>query len=319
MTAATMTHRAGRVQELTFPVMGTEAQLLTVGATDPWSLERVGRFLLGLETRWSRFRPDSELSRLNGAGGRPVSLPADTFALVEAAIAAWRLTGRRFDPTVLPALLAAGYDRSFDLLTRDGVSSQGPGRAAPAVPGCAGIELDARTGLVRLPPGVALDLGGIAKGHAADRAVAALLEAGAAGALANLGGDLRVAGEPPDGRAWTVAIDDPHRPGRELGMLRLADGAVATSSRTRRRWPRHGNMVAHHIIDPATGAPADRDVDAAVVVTGDSLWAEVLAKAAVIAGRDDGAALLRRFGATGLLVSDGGEVVHLPGVDRYLT
>jgi FAD:protein FMN transferase len=314
MTADLTMAPARTVRELTFPAMGTEVQLLTVGAGNPGGLEETHRLIASLEGRWSRFRPDSELSSLNAGAGRPVTLPGDTFALVEAAVEAWRLTSGRFDPTALPALVAAGYNRSFELVAREAPADP---VTAPAVPGCAGIVLQRDTGVVLLPAGVALDLGGIAKGHSADRAVAALLASGAAGALANLGGDVRVAGLAPDGEAWTVAIDDPHRPGADLGVLTLAEGAVATSSRTRRRWTR-GGQTFHHLIDPATGAPADRGVDAVVVVAGTAIWAEVLAKAALIAGPDEGAALIGRFGATGLLILDSGEVSHLPGLEEYL-
>ena len=314
-TASTMSRTSPAVQELTFAAMGTEVQLLTVGADDRAGLEAVRGLIASLEARWSRFRPESELSRLNAAAGSLVSLPGDTFALVEAAVEAWRLTGGHFDPTVLPALAAAGYDRSFEFVARDGpISLDG---LPPAVPGCAGIALQPDMGLVLLPPGVGLDLGGIAKGHTADRAVAALLAAGAAGALANLGGDVRVAGAAPDGEAWTVGIDDPHRPGHDLGILTLAAGAVATSSRTRRRWTRGGRTL-HHLIDPTTGAPADRGVAAVVIVAGQAVWAEVLAKAALIAGPDEGAALIGRFGATGLLILDSGQTIQLPGLEGYL-
>lgn len=315
MTAALTANGTGAVQDLCFTALGTEVRLLTVGDGHSEALQRTRMLLASLEARWTRFRPDSELSRLNAAAGRPVCLPDETFALVEAAVTAWRLTDGRFDPTVLPALVAAGYDRSFELLAGDGPA--GVDGTAPAVPGCAGIILERHTGLVRLPPGVALDLGGIAKGHAADRAVAALLEGGTAGALANLGGDLRVAGVAPDGEAWTVAVDDPHRPGHDLAVLRLVDGAVATSSRTRRRWVR-GGQTFHHLIDPATAAPADTGVDAAVVVAGNALWAEVLAKAALIAGADDGPALIERFGATGLMIMDSGDVLRLARLEAYL-
>jgi thiamine biosynthesis lipoprotein len=232
---------------------------------------------------------------------------------VAAAVEAWRLTAGRFDPTILPTLVAAGYDRSFELVARAGPPAPG---ALPA-PGCAGIALQPDTGLVRLPPGVALDLGGIAKGHAADRAVDTLLAAGATGALANLGGDVRVAGSPPDADAWTVGVDDPHRAGRDLAVLALAAGAVATSSRTRRRWLRGGRLF-HHLIDPATGAPADRGVDAAVIIAAEAAWAEVLAKATLVAGPDEGAELVGAFGATGLLILDSGAVVDLPGLEEYL-
>src|SRR5581483_10323756 len=109
-TAPTMTRSTELVQELTFRAMGTEVQLLTVGDQGADPLEAARDLIMSLEARWSRFRPDSELSRLNTAR-QPWRLPADTFALVEAAVEAWRLTGGRFDPTVLPALVAAGYDR----------------------------------------------------------------------------------------------------------------------------------------------------------------------------------------------------------------
>jgi thiamine biosynthesis lipoprotein len=181
----------------------------------------------------------------------------------------------------------------------------------------AGIGLHRDTGLVFLPAGVALDLGGIAKGHTADRVAATLLAAGAASGMANLGGDVRVAGTSPDGESWLVGIEDPHRPGRDLAVVALAEGAVATSSRTRRAWMRGGRLL-HHLIDPATGAPAAGDVDAAVVVAGEAAWAEVLAKAALVAGSEEGAGLIRSFDATGLLVLGGGEVVHLPGLEEYL-
>lgn len=312
MTTALTATVSGTVWESTFPAMGTEVQLVVLGTEDPSPLEEARGLIASLEARWSRFRADSELGRLNAAAGNPVRLPADTFALVEAAVEAWRLTGGRFDPTVLPALASAGYDRSFELVTRDSPGFAGP---SPGVPGCDGIVLQPDLGLVLLPAGVGFDLGGIAKGHAADLAVAALLAAGAAGALANLGGDVRIAGVGPDG-GWTVGTDDPHTPGGDLGVLALAEGAVATSSRTRRRWTRGGRRF-HHLIDPATAAPADAGVDAAVVVAGHAQWAEVLAKAALIAGPDDGAALIGRFGATGLLILDGGEIVHLPGLEEY--
>ena len=312
--APTLKPSTTKVEELTFSAMGTEVQLVAVGVEDPGPLEEVRELITSWEARWSRFQADSELSRLNASAGRPVSVAGGTFALVEAAVQAWRLTGGRFDPTVLPALAAAGYDRSFERVEPDCPAVP---VASPGVPGCAGIVLQRDTGLVFLPAGVSLDLGGIAKGHAADRAVVALLARGAVGALANLGGDVRMAGAAPDGENWTVGIDDPHDPGRDLGVLTLVAGAVATSSRTRRRWVRSGRVL-HHLIDPATGAPAEAGVDAAVIVAGHALWAEVLAKAALIAGPDEGAALVGRSGATGLLILDSGETIRLPGLEEYL-
>src|SRR5439155_18637591 len=140
------------------------------------------------EAKWSRFRATSELCRLNDAAGAPVVVSPDTFALIARAVDAWRDTGGRYDPTVLAALEAAGYDRDFDAVARTGAPATG--ERAPA-PGCAEVEFDPMVSAVRLPHGVALDLGGIGKGAAADAVSAELFDAalpGVRGVLVNLGG-----------------------------------------------------------------------------------------------------------------------------------
>jgi thiamine biosynthesis lipoprotein len=300
------------VQELKFRAMGTDVHLLTVGG-DPAGrdLAAARRLVEDLERRWSRFRPDSELSQLNAAAGHPFTVEEDTFALLAAAVDAWYLTGGLFDPTVLPALVAAGYDRSFETLIHTAVAPAGP------VPGCGGIVLIPGANLVRLPEAVTVDLGGIAKGHSADRAALALLEMGAAGAMANLGGDVRVAGTPPEGDCWLVAVDDPRHPGRDLAVARLAAGAVATSSRLQRRW-RQGGQARHHLIDPRTGRPAAGDVDASVIVAAEAAWAEVLAKAVVVAGFDGGTELVQGFSATGLILPVDETARPLEGIEAFL-
>src|SRR4249919_2803008 len=140
--------------------MGTDVEVLAVGADDA-AMTTLGALAADAlevrEARWSRFRPTSELCRLNDAGGAPVVVSASTFALIGRAVDAWRDTGGRYDPTVLAALEAAGYDRDFDAVPR-----QAAERATPPtdVPGCGDVELDELVRAVRLPPGVALDLGG---------------------------------------------------------------------------------------------------------------------------------------------------------------
>jgi thiamine biosynthesis lipoprotein len=186
------------------------------------------------------------------------------------------------------------------------------------VPGCAGVELDHVVRAVRLPRGVALDLGGIGKGTAADEVSAELLDAGVpgvTGVLVNLGGDLRARGEAPQPHGWVVAVDDPLETGR-TGLLALAEGAVATSTKLRRTWTR-GERSLHHLIDPRTGAPAESGVASVTVVAGEAWRAEVLAKAAFVAGPADGRALLEGAGVTGLLVTDDGDVLELEGLAAF--
>ena len=151
------------------------------------------------------------------------------------AIEAWRVTDGLFDPTVHDALVASGYDRTFDDIDATGTAPS-PTPTAP-VPGPAGIEVDERIGLVVLPPGCHVDLGGIGKGRAADLVIDQLLSTGAVGACVDLGGDVRVGGlTVGGGDDWVIAVDDPDEPGRDLALLRLAGGAVTTSSSVKRRW-----------------------------------------------------------------------------------
>ena len=263
--------------EARFPAMGGEAHVAIVG--DP-SLMHVARRRLGdLEDRWTRFR-NSELVRMNALAGVPARVSDETFVLVQRSIAAWRATGGAFDPTVLGTMVGSGYDRTFDAIGRD---PRPAGDGAPS-PGPGGVLLDARARTVTLPAGVGIDPGGIGKGLAADIVSEELLQAGAEGALVSVGGDLRVRGAAPSGASWTVTVQDPYAPAREMARLALADGGVATSSRLRRRW-RRGGRELHHLVDPATGRPADGAVDAATVVAGAAWWAEALATAAVVGGR----------------------------------
>ena len=229
-----------------------------------------------------------------------------------ARIEAWRITGGAFDPTILPALESIGYDRDFAWVDRDG-----PACVAwkHQTPGCAGIELDPVISSVRLPEGVAIDLGGIGKGLAADLVACALVEAGAEGVMVNLGGDARVAGVPPRAEGWIVDCENPLAAG-SAGTVRLAAGAVCTSTRLRRSWTR-GERAVHHLIDPSTGTPSWSGLASVTVLAAEAWWAEVLAKAAFVAGPETGADLLRSQGVTGLFVRDDGRVQELTGLRAF--
>ena len=219
-----------------------------------------------IESLLSRFRDDSELSALNRSGS--LRAGPDLLRVTELALDARERTGGRFDPTVHDALVAAGYDRSFDELPA------GPAATAPAARCNGRISIDPRTGLIELEPGVRLDFGGIGKGYAVDRACKLLALAGPC--LVNGGGDLAVRG-----RAWPVGVETPE------GMLtlELERGAMATSGRDRRRW-RTPDGEAHHLIDPASGRPAESDLLRVTVVATSAVEAEVLAKAFFIAGTE---------------------------------
>ena len=247
-----------------FTAMGTEVELL-FDAEDSSLLREVEAEFRRLETVLSRFRPDSELSRLNEAGAGEVG--PDLLEAIELAVAARAWSGGRFDPTVHDAVVAAGYDRSFELLEDAGSETSS---SEARVGGT--IEIDRPAGHVALEPGFRLDLGGIAKGLAADRALAVLANVGPA--LVNAGGDVAARG-----RMWTIAVE---AGGGEV-TLGLEEGGVATSGRDRRAWMRDGK-ARHHLIDPVTGLPAESDIVTVTVAAGSACEAEVLAKTLFLAG-----------------------------------
>jgi thiamine biosynthesis lipoprotein len=284
--------------------MGTTAELLVVGGAGDLLVEwAVGR-LVALEASWSRFLPESELCRLDQrAGTGPVAVSTEMADAIGRALSLWYVTDGRFDPTVRRSLEANGYDRTFRL-----VAPAGPALAAGPVPapGCEGIRLDHVHSTVSIPTGVSLDLGGVGKGLAADLVATGLVERGASGACVSLGGDVRVAGRGPDGGDWVIEVEDPLDESGVLCSRRLVDQAIVTSTTRFRRWTR-GGAVLHHIIDPETGAPAHHGVTAVVAMGDAAWWAEGVAKAALVAGVDDGIALLERLGVAAVIVDDLGD------------
>lgn len=274
-------------------------------------LDEAPRLLADWEGHLSRFRPQSELTALNATPGRWAPVSAVLWAVLQAALEAARASAGLVTPAILDAVEAAGYDRDF----AEGAWAEGglPARAQPVSdPGALErIGLDARRRMVRLPAGVRLDLGGIAKGWAADE-IARRLGA-VAPTLVDAGGDIAVSGPMADGSPWPVAVANPLRPAEQLDLLLLSSGGVATSGRDYRRW-RQGEGYAHHIIDPRTGAPAGTDVVSATIVGPSAVIAEVCAKAALIAGSAGWLnALAHEPAATGLLVLEDATVLRGPG------
>ena len=300
----------GAMQEFSreFRAMGSDCIIRVVVDDDRAEpiLDRAVEKMVELERRWSRFLPDSELSQLNAHAGGPVFVSPEMFAIVALALDAWRATGGRFDPTLLDALRGIGYDDTFDQLgtrapfeTSDETSTSS---------GLNGVELDSRTFLIHAPPGLHLDLGGIGKGYAADCVYQQVMDDGVSGACLDFGGDIRVGGVTAEGGGWPIVIDDPFHPGQDLAVLGLGDGSVTTSSRLRRKWSTTSGE-AHHLLDPATSRPAASGLASVTVIAAHAAWGEAHAKAALIAGIDEGTALIEHAGLSALFVADDGETV----------
>lgn len=290
-----------RVAEHRGASMGTDAHVVAVDAPRG-ALDEAVRLLDGLERRWSRFASDSEVSRLNRAGGAPVAVSGETALLLGLARTSRRRTLGRFDPTMAAAIEACGYDEPLEVIRRRAAHTadtpipvrrgvrHGPPAPGPR-PGAdddAWLDLDPVAGTARLVGDVRFDPGGIGKGLAADLVLASLLGSGARGALVNVGGDLRVEGPAPDPTGWRIAL--PSALGG--GTLSLSRGAVAVSAPTARTWRRDG-CTMHHLLDPDTRQPA-RAAATVAVVAGAAWWAEALATAAAVSPPDLALTLLGR-------------------------
>jgi thiamine biosynthesis lipoprotein len=252
----------------------------------------------------SRFRQDSELCALNAAAGRHVRVSPLLFEAVQEALRAAHLSGGAVDPTIGAALVALGYDRDFEQLR--------PPRGIDIVPvaGWRAVQVDGEASTVRLPSGVALDLGATAKALAADRAAAAAHEAAGCGVLVSLSGDLAIAGP---AHRWRIRVTEDHQAGVEAPgqWITLRSGGLATSSTTVRRWP-IGDDEAHHLIDPRTSRPVSARWRTASVCAASCLDANIASTASIIRG-EEAEAWLERSGLPSRLVGADGRVRHLAG------
>ena len=263
-----------------FPALGTTA----VVVSDEQHLVRaravVSEVIAEVDHACSRFRDDSDLARVNARAGRDVEVSPWLVDALDVALHAARATDGLVDPTVGSVMREIGYDRSFEELERDGPPLLAVVRP---VPGWHRIRVDRTRSTVRVPKGVALDLGATAKAWCADRAATAAARVTGAGVLVSLGGDVSCAGDAP-GAGWAVRIADDHRanvddPGGQT--VRLTHGGIATSGTSVRRWSRGGRAM-HHIVDPRVGLPVEAQWRTVSVAAGTCADANIASTAAVI-------------------------------------
>ena len=275
-----------------FRAMGTGIELLVDAPGAGEALAAAEDEFHRLEAILSRFRPESELSRLNEAGA--LESGPELREVVALALRAREETGGRFDPTVHDAVVSAGYDRTFEEVPADGT--------AVVVGAPCGGSVSIAGSTIELDGGVRLDLGGIGKGYAAGRAVQLLSAAGPA--LVNAGGDVAISGG-----AWPVGVQTA---AGDL-TLELSGGALATSGRDRRHWRRNGNEL-HHLIDPETGTSSSSDLVRLTVVAPDAVEAEVWAKALYLVGEERAAREADERGLPCVLVTSDGRTRFAGGL-----
>ncbi|MGB2756175.1 MAG: FAD:protein FMN transferase [Acidimicrobiia bacterium] len=301
--------------------MGSGGELLIASTVDD-DLAWVLAELESLEACWSRFRSESELTALNESTRARIAVTPMLMQALHHAVQAWRLTDGWFDPTLLPALRAAGYTKSIqgtletDRIMQALANGDDDAFTPDEVRTCDRVTLDLCHGIVERPPGTAFDLGGIGKGLAADLLTETLLSRGAHSTFVSMGGDVRVGGPPPE-NGWDVPVQDDD--GSVLFTARIREGALAASSVGTRRW-RSGDAWQHHLINPRTLQPSESDVRLAVVCAAETWWAETLAKVCVLAGSEVANELLSRHGIEGWVVAyESCEVIPIGVATRTAT
>jgi thiamine biosynthesis lipoprotein len=301
------------LHRLEFRAMGCEMLAVVDRQPAPALLAKVPEWFEEWEQVLSRFRYDSELTRLNQIHARPVRVSAVLWDVLQAARKAEQLTDGLVTPTLLDAIVEAGYDRPFESLPHQTQPTAGPVLAAPQPLTAIAVDEAART--VTLPPGMSLDFGGIAKGWSAHQAMKRLQAEGPA--LVNAGGDIAISGPRADGSAWPIGMTNPFDQQAELETLFLNGCGVATSGKDRRRWTRNG-LLQHHIIDPATSQPAETDLLTVTVIAPTVMEAEAATKAAFILGSRVGLEWIEtrpRFAATFIL--DNGQVNYSRRMEEF--
>jgi FAD:protein FMN transferase len=299
--------------------MNTDILLAAEGEADQIRIgfEKADNFIRASESRFTRFSENSELSALNRSAGKRFKASSDLFAVVALTRRFFHLTCGLFDPSILPDLKRAGYNRSMELLREQGQAPLLETLLANEHASFTEMELDESDDTILLPPGMALDLGGIAKGWIAEQA--AQIMAGYARACAvDAGGDMFLVGLPEGQEQWPVALEDPLQTENTLTTLKVDPGAIATSTITKRVWQQAGKN-RHHIIDPRTGEPAVSDWISVTVMAAHAYEAEVFAKALLIGGPQEAEEIIRHSGVpfTYLAVDPANKIWGNQGIMDY--
>jgi thiamine biosynthesis lipoprotein len=276
-------------------------------------LQHVPVWFAEWEQLFSRFKPDSELNRMNGNLGKPFPVSSQLWDVLTLSLENVRASSGLVTPAVLDQLEFTGYDRSFEQIQNHAVKKY----LIPADEPCLGeIDMDEASHTVTLPKNLRLDLGGVAKGWSAHQAMLRLSVTHPA--LVDAGGDIAVSRPLANGDAWPVGVRNPFKPGSDLALLALKNSSVATSGRDYHRWMMNGAWQ-HHLIDPRTGNPAKTDLLTATVTAPDVMVAEMAAKMILIQGSESGKEWLEHQPELeGLLILENGMLLPSSGWKEQL-
>jgi len=294
---------AGPLRRLKFPALGTTCEVQYAapgGDTQAEAFERAAvGWVQAFEAKYSRFRPDSLVSRINAAAGRSwVEIDAEMEQMLQLCGTLHFMTQGVLDPTALPLIQLWNWKAE-----KPRVPAPEEIAAARRLVGWTKVRRE--PGRVFLPePGMALDFGGFGKEYAVDIVAAIALDHGIADVLVDFGHDLRALGAPPGRPAWHIGLEDPQHPGASWASVGLSGRGIASSGDYIRCFQIDGRRYGH-IIDPRTGWPVANTCLQATVIAGTCLHAGVLSTTAFVLGVPKGVEFVQSFpGAEGLLVTD---------------
>ena len=288
--------------------MDTFISVKAYGADSEKACSAASARIRELEDLFSVTKPDSDISRINAAGGAPVRVSADTADIISEALKLCESTGGALDITIYPALLEWGFTTGEYKIPDEAAIA-----AALEKVDYRSVSLEGDT--VSVPAGAMLDLGSCAKGCASGEMLTAMEKLGITSALVNLGGNVQALGTKPDGSEWTVGIADPFSPNELFGTLKIHDKAVITSGGYQRYFTGEDGHVYKHIIDPATGCPAESGLASVTVIGEYGLKCDALSTALFVMGKEKAASYWRENGGFDMIiVTENGETVVTEGI-----
>jgi len=293
-----------------FKAMGTEVHVILVGRDlTKQDVQQVEVSVEYYESIWSRFRPGSELVRINSNPNKPQQVSFETTQLIKKTIEAWRLSDGIYDPTILTNLNSAGYNKTFNALAAK-IDAE-----IELVPTPIDVEIFEELNTVMVPEGVELDLGGIAKGQTADLVTDKMLSReNITGCLLNIGGDIRARGEASDDIGWIIKLNC--RGANESKTIRILEGAVCTSSVLKRTWQTQLGQQ-HHLRNPKNGMNLDSDLVTVSIICAEAIQGEILTKIFLAKGSEQLENLASEYDVTGLAITKDSELILLPGFDKF--
>ncbi len=305
------------IRSIEFRAMNTPIMLAAEGERALEGMYATKTFIDDSEQRFSRFLPASEVSILNRFAGEWHHVSDELMDMLQLSMKYHMETHGLFDPSILPELKRAGYDRSMDEIRVTGAGDGSHATTQSLQRSFTEVEIDHANQLIRLPHDMEIDLSGIAKGWIVSKA-AQLLHAYVDVCAVSAGGDIQFIGEPSDGFGWDVYLENPRDETQMLAQLHLRSGGVATSSVMKRSWTQ-GDKIQHHLIDPRTGEPAQTDWLSVTVISTDVIHSDIYAKVILIGGERESANLLQaKEGLTYIAVDSQGKLLGSRNYKDYI-